>query len=134
MFTFHHTAISVSDLEKSMVFYRKLAFTDAFRWDATDGTLSIAHMKMGTTLLELFAYTNAADDPNLQIRVGGNLDEIGVKHIALSVPSLEAAYADLDAAGVPIATEMQDGRTGIRFFFVRDPDGLWVEIVEDNRT
>lgn len=116
-----------------MAFYRKLSFLEALRWDAPDGTLSIAHMKLEAAILELFAYKNATDEPASRARVAGNLDEVGVKHIALSVPSLETAYSELEAAGIPIATEMQEGRTGIRFFFVRDPDGLWVEIVEDKR-
>jgi glyoxylase I family protein len=85
-------------------------------------------------VLELFAYTSSADDPDSRAQIGGNLDEIGVKHFALKVDSIEDARRDLIARKLaPEDVAITDGRTGLRYLFLRDPDGIWVEIVQDDR-
>lgn len=133
MFGFHHTSISVTDVDRSQDFYGKFGFREVHRWISDDGTLQIRHLSLNGYLLELFAYEDPRDDPDTRAGVGGNLDEVGVKHFALSVPLLEDAWDALSEAGIVAEADPQMGRTGIRFFFVRDPDGIWVEIVEDHR-
>jgi glyoxylase I family protein len=133
MFTFHHAAISVSELDRSVAFYELLGFEEVYRWEAQDGTLEIRHLDLAGVILELFCYQAAHDDPLLRSGTGGNLDEVGLKHVALKVDSVVEARGRLQAAGIALETEIKTGRTEIQFFFVRDPDGLWVEIVEDHR-
>ena len=36
-------------------------------------------------------------------------------------------------AGLATNPEITEGRTGIKYFFINDPDGNWVEIVQDDR-
>jgi catechol 2,3-dioxygenase-like lactoylglutathione lyase family enzyme len=64
--------------------------------------------------------------------VGNDLETVGVKHLALRVPSVREARATLEQTGA-VVTDTARGRTGIDYFFVRDPDGIWVEIVQDDR-
>lgn len=50
------------------------------------------------------------------------------------VDSIETARDDLVAKGVVKPDiEITQGRTGPRYFFVADPDGILVEISEDKR-
>ena len=64
-----------------------------------------------------------------------NLKDIGVKHIALDADGdIEAALADLKTKGLASDdTKITFGRTKVSYFFIQDPDGVWVEIVKDDR-
>jgi len=102
-------------------------------WESDDGSLRIAHLVLNGFILELFNYAANAGTRLESQDVGNNLDRLGVKHLALQVSSLQLAKDRLSHAGLDSGTEITHGRTGIDYFFVRDPDGLWLEIVEDHR-
>jgi catechol 2,3-dioxygenase-like lactoylglutathione lyase family enzyme len=133
MFMAHHFTLSVSDLDRSVGFYERFGFQVGVSWRAPDGTLEIAHLVLGGFILELFCYAANAEERAVSLGIGNDLDRIGVKHLALRVASLKEARIELARSGVETMTEATRGRTGIDYFFVRDPDGLWVEVVEDHR-
>ena len=63
-----------------------------------------------------------------------DLPVVGTKHFGLRVDSIEAAKADLVSKGlVQPETQIINGRTGPKYFFIADPDGILVEIAEDTR-
>ena len=82
-------------------------------------------------ILELFAYTDAQHKSKIRNAIGNNLEEIGVKHFGISVDNLDEFRAAILEVGE--VTDIVMGRTGFRYFFIEDPDGNWVEIVEDRR-
>ena len=135
MFAAHHCALSVADLAASVGFYELLGFRVGHRWAAGDGSLEIVHLVLGGFVLELFAYADNAGAAPLELAVGNDLRALGVKHLALRVDSLEEARRELVARGVDPGAIGPDtpGRTGLDYFFVRDPDGIWVEVVRDER-
>ncbi len=132
MFSFDHTALSVSDLDRSVAFYTKLEFALDQRWDAEDGSLSIVQMKdAGGAILELFCYRDCAALPEYRTELVTDLPVLGTKHMALHTADVHAAAKSLLAAGV--LTEeptVLTGRLGRSYFFIRDPDGIPVEIIE----
>ncbi len=136
MFTFHHCALSVGDLDTSINFYRCFGFQPAVIWESPDGTLRIAHLKLGENgaILELFGYKSNVAAPREILSPGNDLERVGVKHLGLQVSSLTEAKKFLADRDLPQGTDITHGRTGIDYFFVQDPDGLWLEIVEDHRT
>jgi glyoxylase I family protein len=83
--------------------------------------------------LELFWYAKNTCFPDEEQSVGNDLERVGVKHLALKVASLPTAKRLLADHGLSQGTDVVHGRTGIDYFFVQDPDGLWLEIVEDHR-
>lgn len=131
----HHCTLSVRDTEKSAGFYAIFGFKLAFRWTAEDASLVITHLTRDDGfILELFEYGSnrglAPDRP----QVGNDLERPGVKHIAFNVADLPVAAAELQKMDCGEMTEIQLGRTGIEYFFIADPDGNWVEVVQDDRS
>jgi glyoxylase I family protein len=134
MFSVHHATLSVADLDRSIAFYGHFGFEPVIRWAAEDSSLQIVHLALGGIILELFCYAANHGAVSGRYEVGNDLEQVGVKHLALRVESVQAAKALLTGLGLPAGTEITHGRTGIDYFFVQDPDGLWLEIVEDHRS
>lgn len=130
----HHTAISVRNIENSLKFYSDLGFKEIHRWVADDDSLTIVQMKLSEYQLEIFAYANNGSIEKVEFEYANNLNDLGVKHMALRVDNLNDALKDLRKKGYANdSTEIKHGRTMVDYFFVQDPDGVWVEVVEDNR-
>jgi glyoxylase I family protein len=123
----------VSDLDRSIYFNQKFDFEILMTWSAEDKSLQIVHLVLNGFILELFCYAENTDTALRQREVGNDLEEVGAKHFALQVQSLVEARERLESLGVDCITRNAHGRTGIDYFFVRDPDGLWLEVVEDHR-
>ena len=107
-----HIALIVSS-EDGLRFYEKLGFKETERFERSYDM--VVFMKCGNIILEIFV------DPNHPERVS-NPEAIGLRHMAFAVDKIE----DLDM-------EMEEIRTdwfGRRFTFVKDPDGLPIEIKE----
>lgn len=128
----HHVAISVRDADRTRTFYEAFGFRPVLRWRSTE--LTVEHLQLpGGYLLEVFAYAANAGLPIDEAPVGNDLAAVGLKHLALRVADAAAVRAALAASGLGTVSELVRGRTGIDYFFVQDPDGLWVEVVQDNR-
>ena len=57
----------------------------------------------------------------------------GYGHLAVSVPDLEAEHARISAAGIepgPIKDMAHEGKPLARFFFLSDPDGYRIEVLQ----
>jgi catechol 2,3-dioxygenase-like lactoylglutathione lyase family enzyme len=129
MFTPHHFALSVADLDATTTFYAAFGFQPHLTWKADDDSLQITHLALGDFILEIFCYATKADQAQPPLQVGNDLPTIGVKHLALQVENLHAAKQHLAQAGLDPGTPITHGRTGLDYFFICDPDGLWLEIV-----
>lgn len=134
MYSIHHVALSVTDRATSVLFYEKLGFEQVHLWEAEDGSLSITHVRLHDFILELFCYKDFKSAPDTTRSTATDLPVIGTKHFGLQVDSIEAARTDLAAKGIVDENiAISQGRTGPRYFFVEDPDGILVEIMEDKR-
>jgi glyoxylase I family protein len=133
MFSFHHVSLSVSDLEASLAFYKQLGFTPVFRWHHEDDTLAIVHLKLGDALLELFCFSSHVAAPESSRQLATDLPRIGIKHFGVKVADIQQAKEKLGMLGLADDVEIVTGRTGIEYFFLADPDGILVEVVQDNR-
>jgi glyoxylase I family protein len=126
MYSFHHSAISVSDIKRSLEFYKLLDFEKVGEWKDPNGTFIVTNVQNGGVLLELFCYSSPQALPERS-------ETLGVKHLGLSVESIEEAKSDLEGKGLEILHEgINEERSGINYFFVKDPDGILIEIAEDN--
>lgn len=131
MFHIDHYAISVKDLNASMEFYQALEFGVIKKYQAEDGSLSIVHMKNGDFILELFAYKDCKDIPETSRSLTEDLPIAGSKHFGLYVQDLkEAADYLLEKKLIEKEPEIKTGRLGRSYFFISDPNGILVEIIE----
>jgi len=133
MFSFHHVALSVSSLDRSISFYQALGFEQVMHWQAEDGSLQIAQLRLGEALLELFCYAKPTSAPVTSQELATDLPRIGVKHFGLQVADLQQTSVHLVELGMLGDAKITKGRTGIDYLFIRDPDGILLEIVEDKR-
>jgi catechol 2,3-dioxygenase-like lactoylglutathione lyase family enzyme len=130
----HHVAITVKNIEKSVSFYEKLGFKKVLHWKSEDKSVEIVNMKLGDFFLEIFFFSPYKEIPHLYRDLWENLKIIGVKHFALKTEDIEKTLNHLKSAGIAEEnTKINKGRTGILYFFIKDPDGIFVEIVQDNR-
>lgn len=74
----------------------------------------------GTESDESFKYHNGNDEPQ------------GFGHIAITVDDLDAACQRLEEKGVQWKKRLTDGRMR-NVAFVLDPDGYWIEVVQNER-
>lgn len=114
----HHIAIIVSS-ERSLDFYRWLGFQETFRKKRKYDTAVL--LDGHGMQLEVFI------DPSHPGR--GEQEPIGLWHFALKVEKLGEEIERLKGAGIEVGPIMSDW-TGVRFCFVKDYDGLLVELHE----
>ncbi|MGN0346169.1 MAG: VOC family protein [Lachnospiraceae bacterium] len=130
MFTADHYAISVEDVEKCIVFYEKLGFSVIKDYKAEDGSVRIVQMKNNGFILEMFAYPDSEELPAFVNTLGEDLKVKGSKHLGLQVQNPEKAAKYLLETGLlEKMPEICKGRLGRSYFFIKDPNGIFVEII-----
>ncbi|HLX68888.1 MAG TPA: VOC family protein [Verrucomicrobiae bacterium] len=113
-----HMALYVHDIDKSRAFYKTfLGFDEPYSLTNKDGTLHLTWIKINDhQTLELF--------PEQQT----NTDRL--YHIALETDDAEGMRKYLAAHGVKVPEQTAKGKIGNKNYFITDPDGHTVEIVE----
>lgn len=130
MFSADHYAISVGDVDKSIAFYEKLEFRVIKDFQAEDGSVRIVQMQNGAFILEMFSYPDSEKLPDFVNTLGEDLKVKGSKHLGLQVQDVECATNYLVEAGlVNEKPTICEGRLGRPYFFIKDPNGIFVEII-----
>lgn len=137
---FHHTGFTVSDLERSVMFYRDILGLELLAELESSSPvtetilgmpgahLKVAFLKAGDNMLELFQYLS----PEGRAYDRRTCD-VGSSHIAFLVPDVEEAYKTLSAKGVQFKSPPQSvGETGepLRACYMTDPDGIALELMQ----
>ncbi|WP_163836654.1 VOC family protein [Spartinivicinus ruber] len=125
----HHIAITCKSLEKLKEFYIKLGFK--LQKSYQDDEVIIAHLNLKGTLIELFEFNGSIKSIRVK-RWDIKLKEPGLVHFALAVDDIKAAKQWVNDQLSVSTTEVTYGRTGINYFFMHDPEGNAIEVVECN--
>lgn len=144
----HHTGYTVSDLDRSVAFYRDLLGCEVIATQEKEGGylaaivgypdahVRMAHLRVpgGEHVLELFEYLSPA---------GGHADveprNVGASHLCFVVDDLPALYERLrESAVTSFVSPPVDIDTGINrggfALYLRDPDGITVELFQPPAT
>ena len=139
-----HTGITVSNLERSLAFWRDVLGFELSHTAHQTGELARevtgiagAEIKLavlrapgGGHKIELLEYLAPADRKPANLRPC----DVGSVHVALLVEDLEAVLAHIAASGWEAAGKPQMLKTGPnagkRVVYVRDPEGATIELME----
>jgi catechol 2,3-dioxygenase-like lactoylglutathione lyase family enzyme len=139
----HHTGYTVSDLERSVAFYRDLLGLEVIAQQEKQGGylaaivgypdahVRMAHLRLpgDEHIVELFQYIAPAGiTPEIEPKNVGN------SHLCLLTDDLHRDYQRLAAAGVSFVSPPVEVDTGINTggyaLYLRDPDGIVVELFQ----
>ena len=140
----HHTGYTVSDLDRSLSFYRDLLGCEVIATQEKQGGylaaivgypdahVRMAHLRApgGEHVIELFEYLSPAGErPAVEPR------NVGASHLCFLVSDLRALYDQLVERGVtsfvspPVEVDTGINRGGVGLY-LRDPDGITVELFQ----
>lgn len=124
----HHIAIIVSDYEKSKKFYTEILGFKILKetYRETRKSYKLDLEINGIYQIELFSFEN----PPKRLT---NPEALGLRHLAFEVDNLEKEVNKLFILGIECENIRIDEITGKRFTFFKDPDGLPLELYENNR-
>ena len=120
-----HTMIRVMDEAKSVEFYNvALGMTIADRYPFDGFTLTYLR--------------NQNNDFEIELTINEGREEpythgTGYGHVAIAVDDLDSEYARMAQAGIeptPIKEFFREGALMARFFFITDPDGYKIEVLQ----
>lgn len=130
MFSFNHVTISAADLEKTIAFYELFGFR--MHKEYHDETVDIVMLKLGNMVLEIFHYDPHDELPEHSRDLGTDLKTVGNKHFALGVRDINEARSFVEDNGLNDGgIVIREGRLGRPYFFIRDPNGILMELIED---
>lgn len=135
--TIHHHGVVVSDLERSIRFYRDVLGMEEVTRFATDperfgpllgvagGAADVAFLDADGFLVELEEHADSARNVN-----EGSADDVGVSHLCIEVDDIGATYKELadDVEFVSPPGRASDSGAVIAYF--TDPDGNLIELIE----
>lgn len=121
----HHIALLCSDEPRSKVFYEQLGFTVTARHERSERGDVILMMRGYGITLELFCDAKHPPRPT-------SPEAFGLRHLALRVDkgALDVVTDRLRAAGYCPEEPRLDSFTHEAMTFVKDPDGLPIELHE----
>ncbi|KAI0022846.1 glyoxalase I [Xylariomycetidae sp. FL0641] len=142
----NHTMIRVKDAEKSLKWYQEVLGMTLFRtseqsaagfnlyflgYPGEQGVPENGFTGDREGLLELTWNYGTEKDENFKYH-DGNAEPQGFGHICVSVDNIEAACSRFESMNVNWKKRLTDGRMK-NVAFLLDPDGYWVEVVQNER-
>ncbi len=121
--------IVVADSDKALAFYRDLL---GFEHEGDipmpiGGGGTMHRLNCGDTLIKLVSL-----DTNPAAAVpGGIAGSLGLRYFTMIIDNIEEMATACADAGVKIAVPVTEVRPGVTILMVEDPDGNWVEFVQN---
>jgi len=125
----HHISLSVKDLDKSVKFYKDFfGFEEINRFTKEGWNGEAVILELNNMQIELFHFNDFVEKTDDLMK----LNVIGLKHIGIEVDNVAEKYDELKSAGVDI-DEPKKGTTCEKYCFLRDSDGVPIELYESKK-
>ena len=139
--TIHHACFTVSNMERSLAFYRDV-LRMTILWDSVQAGVAykgpvcdlitgcpgteqhIVYLGIGGSFLELVEYT-----PTGKPLENNRASDTGAAHVCFKTEDINALYEKLLANKVTVHCSPQKGLSNVILYF-RDPDGIILEAIE----
>ena len=124
---FAHVAFRVSDIDETIRWYRDVL-----------GAEVVCHVEAVGPKPEYY-YAEFANGQMVEFFPGAREsvepppDATGFAHLSLLVDDIQAALAHVESVGATISRPYFEGRAGQKVFFLSDPDGHQIELMELRR-
>lgn len=148
MINVRHTGIYVDNLEKEQEFYLKcfcmfpicinhlennLLLDDLFKMEGVNILTSKLITETGKQnktgdMIELIKVTSFHPDNNCNNQ---KIFSTGVMHIGVGVKDIEQTCSLVSRYGGKIMTDIHEMENGTKCVFVKDPEGNWIEIIQN---
>ena len=135
-----HVGICVSDLDRSLHFYRDaLGFEELGRLDMQGKPLDQLNQLEGVKVRTAFLVRDGSRLELIQFvspgwvgpRAARPMNQLGLTHLAFRVTDFDAVCAKIEAAGGGLIRDTRMEHAGpMRVIMATDPDGLRVELLE----
>lgn len=122
--------IVIKDSEASLAFYRDLLGFEHVADTPMSGNLkgTMHRLMCGDTLIKLVSLD---DKPEASAPPGGIGGATGFRYFTMQIGNLAEVTEACKAADVKVIIDALEVRPGVTISMVTDPDGNWVEFVED---
>lgn len=131
MFSFNHVTISADNLDKTLEFYKKFGFENHKEYH--DESVDIVMLKLEDMILEIFHYQEKEQLPEHSKNLGIDLKTVGNKHFGLGVKDIRKAKKFVEDNKLSDSEiTINKGRLGKPYFFIKDPNGILMEIIEED--
>lgn len=122
---FLHTMVRVKDLDKSFKFYtEELGFVESRRKEFPENKFDLVYLMLpGSPDYELELTYNYDQEDGYEIGTGYG-------HIAISNPDIKTLREDLMGKGYEVTEIRGLTPNSNKYFFVTDPDGNRIEIIQ----
>ena len=135
-----HTGIVVTDIEKSIRFYREYfgfeiqkdmvesgAYIDNFCSMKDVKVRTVKMISENESMIELLHFVSHPQKKN-----NNQINDIGCSHIALTIKNLDELYDTMKSEGIVFNCVPQIPPDGLaKVTFCKDPDGVFIELVEE---
>ncbi|AZP03292.1 lactoylglutathione lyase [Jeotgalibaca ciconiae] len=119
-----HTCVRVKNLEESLAFYKEaFGFQEVNRKDYPEHKFTLVYLSLENDPYQLELTYNFDHDAY-------DLGD-GYGHIAIAVDDVPAAHQKHREAGLEVTDLKGLPNSEFRYYFVMDPDGYKIEVVQD---
>ena len=130
MFNFNHVTISADNLEDTLNFYKLFGFENHKEYH--DKNVDIVMLKL-ENMIEIFHYIENNELPEHSKDLSTDLKTIGNKHFGIGVKDINEAKKFVEENKLNDSEiTITKGRLGKPYFFIKDPNGILMEIIEED--
>lgn len=121
--------IIAKDIDAMMTFYGESLGLELEATIPMPGGGTMNRFKVGDSIVKVIALDPA---PTAEAEPGGIRAASGYRYWTIHVPDLEGIVGKVEAAGGKVVVPIRTIREGVAIAFVEDPDGNWVELLENS--